>query len=192
MRLGDTPAHIARAIPVANTEVYGRAERRWLFQMASSCKVVSDGRDAKAGEQKGQRTLMARLSDTIRLVDLVCARLCHDLGGLFGTVGNALEMVAEDAGRDNEVLAFAASATSALNQRLRLMRTAWGPEVDAIKLPALIKLVTQALAARRIGIDTRWPAGGLRVSAGGCSCGAEPDHACLRLFAERRHDRGNG
>ena len=64
-------------------------------------------------------------------------------------------MVAEDAGHDNEVLAFATSAAGALTQRLRLMRAAWGPEIEAIKLPALIKLVTQALAARRIGIDTR-------------------------------------
>src|ERR1700676_5330061 len=98
---------------------------------------------------------MAQLGDTIRLLELMCARLCHDLGGLIGTVGNALEMVAEDIGRDNEVLAFASSAAGALTQRLRLMRTAWGPEIEAFKLPALVKLVTPALAARRIGIDTR-------------------------------------
>jgi len=98
---------------------------------------------------------MAQLADTIRLVELVCARLCHDLGGLIGTVGNALEMVAEDAGRDNEVLAFASSAAAALTQRLRLLRTAWGPEVDTISLPALMRLVTPALAARRVGLDGR-------------------------------------
>ncbi len=98
---------------------------------------------------------MTRLADTIRLVELVCARLCHDLGGLIGTVGNALEMVAEDTGRDTEVLAFATSATQALTQRLRLLRSAWGPEIDPITLPALIKLVTPALAARRIGVDIR-------------------------------------
>jgi histidine phosphotransferase ChpT len=98
---------------------------------------------------------MAQLAETIRLVELVCARLCHDLGGLIGTVGNALDMVAEDAGRDNEVLAFASSAASALTQRLRLMRAAWGPEVDAIGLPALVRLVTPALAARRVGLDSR-------------------------------------
>jgi histidine phosphotransferase ChpT len=98
---------------------------------------------------------MAQLADTIRLVELVCARLCHDLGGLIGTVGNALEMVAEDADRDNEVLAFASSAAKALTQRLRLLRTAWGPEADPIELPALRNLVTPALAARRIGLDIR-------------------------------------
>jgi len=98
---------------------------------------------------------MAQLGDTIRLVELICARLCHDLGGLIGTVGNALDMVTEDAGRDNEVLAFASSAANALTQRLRLMRTAWGPETEALELSALIKLVTQALTVRRVGLDTR-------------------------------------
>jgi histidine phosphotransferase ChpT len=98
---------------------------------------------------------MAELGDTMRLVELICARLCHDLGGLIGTVGNALEMVSEDAGRDNEVLAFAASAARALTQRLRLMRTAWGPAIEPMDLAALVKLVSPALAARRIGLDAR-------------------------------------
>jgi len=98
---------------------------------------------------------MADTGNTIRLVELVCARLCHDLGGLIGTVGNALTMVAEDAGPGSEVLAFATSAADALTQRLRLMRAAWGPETAAIELPALVKLVTPALMARRVGLDTR-------------------------------------
>jgi histidine phosphotransferase ChpT len=98
---------------------------------------------------------MAQLADTIRLVELVCARLCHDLGGLIGTVGNALDLLAEDTDRDNEVLAFAATAAKALNQRLRLMRVAWGPEADPITLRAFVDLVTPPLAARRIGLDTR-------------------------------------
>ena len=98
---------------------------------------------------------MAQPGETIRLVELICARLCHDLGGLIGTVGNAVDMATEDAGRDNEVLAFAASAAHALTQRLRLMRTAWGPECEPLTLPALAKLVTQALTARRVGLDTR-------------------------------------
>jgi histidine phosphotransferase ChpT len=98
---------------------------------------------------------MAQLGETIRLVELICARLCHDLGGLIGTVGNALDMVADNAGQDNEVLAFASAATNALTQRLRLMRAAWGPEAEAIKLAVLVKLVTPALTARRVGLDIR-------------------------------------
>ena len=96
---------------------------------------------------------MPDLSVTLRLVEMMCARLCHDLGGLIGTVGNAIDIVAADDGRDNEVLAFASSAARMLGQRLRLLRAAWGPETDAIRLPALIRLVTPPLAARRIDLD---------------------------------------
>ena len=44
---------------------------------------------------------MPVLSETIRLVELTCARLCHDIGGLIGTVSNAVDMVAEDADRED-------------------------------------------------------------------------------------------
>ena len=81
---------------------------------------------------------MPVLGETIRLVELICARLCHDIGGLIGTVGNAVEMVAEDGGRDDEVLAFAASAATALSQRLRLLRTAWGPHAESMTLTELV------------------------------------------------------
>ena len=90
---------------------------------------------------------------TTRLLDLVCARLCHDLGGLIGTVGNAMEMVVEDSG-DNEVVAFAATATRALTQRLRLLRAAWTGETEPWSLTALRALLLPALEARRIVLDT--------------------------------------
>jgi histidine phosphotransferase ChpT len=98
---------------------------------------------------------MPELGETLRLVEVICARLCHDLGGLIGTVGNAIDMVAEDANRDDEVLAFASSAARMLSQRLRLLRAAWGPETDPVVLPALIRLAAPPLAARRIALDTR-------------------------------------
>jgi len=98
---------------------------------------------------------MAQSADTIRLVELVCARMCHDLGGLIGTVGNALELVTEDAVQGNEIFAFASTAAKVLVQRLRLIRAAWGPETEAITKPALLAMVTPTLASRHIELDTR-------------------------------------
>ena len=98
---------------------------------------------------------MAELVETMRLVELTCARLCHDLGGLIGTASNALEMVAEDADRGNEVVAFAVSATRALTQRLRLMRAAWGPDSEVLSLSTFVDLAAPPLAMRRVGLDTR-------------------------------------
>jgi histidine phosphotransferase ChpT len=97
---------------------------------------------------------MAELGETIRLVELICARLCHDLGGLIGTLGNAVDMVADEEGRDSEVMAFAMSASRALTQRLRLMRAAWGPETDTMTVPALLALAGPPMAARRIDLKT--------------------------------------
>jgi histidine phosphotransferase ChpT len=96
---------------------------------------------------------MPELGETMRLVELTCARLCHDIGGLIGTVGNAVEMVAEDADRDDEVLAFASSAAKALTQRLKLMRAAWGPDPNSFAMSALLGLVVPPLEIRRIGVD---------------------------------------
>ena len=36
-------------------------------------------------------------SDALRLGELVCARVCHDLGGLAGTLAGALQLAQEDA-----------------------------------------------------------------------------------------------
>src|ERR1700679_75829 len=127
-----TPSQIAGAIPCPGIRAFGRRRVRRLSGPASPCNMVppdlmektvwKDRADERAG------SLMAEMGETVRLVELVCARLCHDLGGLIGTVGNAVDMVAEDIGGDSEVAAFASSAAKALAQRLRLMRTAWGPE----------------------------------------------------------------
>jgi histidine phosphotransferase ChpT len=98
---------------------------------------------------------MAELGETIRLVELVCARLCHDLGGLIGTVDNALDLAAEEGEGASEVIAFGASAAKALAERVRLARAAWGPESDPLSLDGLIDLVSAPLAARRIDLDVR-------------------------------------
>ena len=128
---------------------------------------------------------MAQLGDTIRLVELVSARLCHDLGGLIGTIGGAMEMATEEADHDDEVLAYAASAATALAQRLRLMRAAWGPETGPVPLATLVELVTPALTMRRVELDTRmmppgcvFPAPAGRVMLNlvllGCDCLPKP------------------
>jgi histidine phosphotransferase ChpT len=98
---------------------------------------------------------MAQLTDTLNLVELVCARLCHDLGGLIGTIGTAMEMVMEEADQNDEIVAFAASASKSLMQRIRLARAAWGPDVDPYELEKLVELVVPLLARQRVGLDTR-------------------------------------
>jgi histidine phosphotransferase ChpT len=96
---------------------------------------------------------MADLHQILALVELTCARLCHDLGGLIGTVGNAIDMAADDQDGGSEVLAFAASAGKALRERLRLLRAAWGPDSGTLTVPEIRELTEAPLSVRRIVLD---------------------------------------
>ena len=95
---------------------------------------------------------MTPLDMTSRLVEQAIARLCHDLSGLIGTVGNALDLLAEEV-TGNEVLAFADTASRVLTQRLRLMRTAWGPEIPAMTKTSFRVLIEEPLQSRRVTLD---------------------------------------
>jgi histidine phosphotransferase ChpT len=91
------------------------------------------------------------MDDHITLTELVCARLCHDLSGLLGSLLGTLELVAEETA-PSEALSAATDTATALTLRLRLLRAAWAgqPEpLDLIQLAALAKV----LAARRVGLD---------------------------------------
>ena len=69
-------------------------------------------------------------SDNLSLAVLVCARLCHDLGGLAGTLVGALDLAqGDDAG---EAFTIAREAADMLAARLRLLRAAWGPPSEAL------------------------------------------------------------
>jgi histidine phosphotransferase ChpT len=99
------------------------------------------------------------------LVALVCARLCHDLSGLLGSLTVTLEMASEAGemaseagemaaapGEAGEALSIANDAASALVGRLRLLRAAWAGEPEPLDLSALTALAG-GLATGRINID---------------------------------------
>src|SRR5487761_2378274 len=78
------------------------------------------------------------MPETVQLAELLCARLCHDLGGTIGILSGALEL-ARRADRDDR-LADAIEASDALSNRLRVLRAAWGPggaRLDAARLREL-------------------------------------------------------
>ncbi len=83
------------------------------------------------------------------LARLVGLRLCHDLGGVAGTVGNALEMV-DTAGP--EAVALAVEAATAMRRRLLLWRALLGGQGEAT-LGTLLALVEGQLAGGRAQAD---------------------------------------
>ncbi|MDB5375478.1 MAG: hypothetical protein JWP04_4120, partial [Belnapia sp.] len=73
-----------------------------------------------------------------RLASILCARLCHDLGGVIGGLTGTLDLVQST---DDEMMALARETAVALRQRLRLYAAAWGgptAEYDAAALAGML------------------------------------------------------
>lgn len=92
-----------------------------------------------------------------RLARLVGLRLCHDLGGVAGTVGNALELLG---GAGGEAAEIALEAATVLRRRLLLWRALLGGQGEAT-LGTLLGLLDGQLAGGRAtadaqGLDPGW------------------------------------
>jgi histidine phosphotransferase ChpT len=91
------------------------------------------------------------MDDRVRLAELVCARLCHDLSGLLGSLIGTLELLACD-GEATEAVSIAVDTAAALGRRLKLLRAAWANEAEPLDLPRLASLA-EGLANQRIALD---------------------------------------
>jgi histidine phosphotransferase ChpT len=100
---------------------------------------------------------MSGTHGALRLMELVSAQLCHDIGGLAGTLEQALPAGATC---DPDP---AKAALDALATRLRLRRAAWGPEAGAVS-PERIKLLAQGLPDR-VRVDVSALGRGILLSA---------------------------
>lgn len=85
----------------------------------------------------------------LRLTRLIGLRLCHDLGGLAGTIGNALEML-NDAGA--EAADLAGEAADMLRRRLLLWRSVLGSG-EARTLGAVLSLLKGQIAGGRAHLE---------------------------------------
>ena len=95
---------------------------------------------------------MSGASDPLRLAELVCARMSHDLGGTIGTLAGALEL-ADDPSVAAEARVLANQAAIELRQRLELQRATWGPTGGPLDLAALRTLAEGLPHARRCTIN---------------------------------------
>tara|TARA_R110000787_G_scaffold63679_3_gene143394 strand:- start:137027 stop:137659 length:633 start_codon:yes stop_codon:yes gene_type:complete len=66
------------------------------------------------------------MTDDLRLSQLVCSRLCHDLVGAAGAVNAGLEILAEMGGLDDSAMALATSSGLEMTRRLAFFRVAFG------------------------------------------------------------------
>ncbi|MBR0680548.1 hypothetical protein GXW74_08620 [Roseomonas eburnea] len=87
----------------------------------------------------------------LRLARLVGLRMCHDLGGVAGTVGNALELLG---GAGGEAADIALEAATVLRRRLLLWRALLGGQGEAT-LGTLLGLLEGQLAGGRAAADAQ-------------------------------------
>ncbi len=87
-------------------------------------------------------------SQVLSLGQLVAARLCHDLGGVAGTLGGTLDLLE---GGDPAMLELLRETAQVLRLRLRLYAASWGGAAAEMDAAALAELLQGSPAVPRVG-----------------------------------------
>jgi histidine phosphotransferase ChpT len=95
---------------------------------------------------------MTGVNEPLRLAELLCARLCHDLSGPLGALIGILEIAREEQ-PDSETLALAEDTAVELGQRLKLLRAAWGQDADDLDAARLRGFAECLSSSRRVRLD---------------------------------------
>jgi histidine phosphotransferase ChpT len=88
--------------------------------------------------------------DLLGLGRLQMARICHDLGGIAGTLGGTLDLLGGD---DPALLDLLRESAQTLRRRLRLYAAAWGGGAEAMDAGRLRELLLGAPAVPRVTFD---------------------------------------
>jgi histidine phosphotransferase ChpT len=92
------------------------------------------------------------MSGSLNLAELLCARLCHDLSGLLGSLTGVLEIAREEQAQ-SETLVVAEETAVELAQRLKLLRAAWGQDGEPMDLLQLQIFAESLSSSRRLRLD---------------------------------------
>ncbi len=95
---------------------------------------------------------MPDMNQSLRLAEMLCARLCHDLSGPLGALVGVLE-VAHEEQPNSETLSLAEGTAVELAQRLKLLRAAWGREMSDIDGDRLREFGDCLSSSRRVQLD---------------------------------------
>lgn len=98
------------------------------------------------------------MSESLRLSQLVCSRLCHDLVGAAGAINAGLEILAELGGLDDNAMELATKSGQELTRRLSFYRVSFGAGgagSGGAEVPVLRKLAHDFLADGNVQLN--WP-----------------------------------
>ena len=101
----------------------------------------------------------------LRVLQLLCSRLCHDLAGPAGAVINGIELVEEFGEADAEAMALIASSARTVSRRLQYHRVAFGlAEGAANSSDECRNLATQLLDGGKIALEWQSSEGNVALS----------------------------
>ncbi len=105
----------------------------------------------------------------LRLAQLICSRLCHDLAGVSGAIANGIELAAESSpDAAVEALALVGESARQVNARIAFFRAAFGASTPAQALADVAALAQGYLAGGPVGLaPVAGPAGAARLSSEG-------------------------
>ena len=98
------------------------------------------------------------MNHELRMAELLCTRLCHDLTGPIGAVNNGAEFLAEEGfNMQNQAVDLIVSSAFSAVSRLQFYRMAYGnvKESGEVSLADKQKLATDFFAGSKIIVD--WP-----------------------------------
>lgn len=98
---------------------------------------------------------MATVFD-LRVTELLCSRLCHDLVSPVGAVANGLELVAELGQMDDDIAKMIDDSARLAAARLRFFRSAYGLAGGRESLPTAELVELAQVRARHEGYALDW------------------------------------
>ncbi len=95
------------------------------------------------------------LSIDLRVLHLLCSRLCHDLVGPVGAINNGIELMQDfDAGIEKEALSLISESATRVSERLQFFRAAYGLATGSAATAADARgLVGGAIEANRVTLE---------------------------------------
>jgi histidine phosphotransferase ChpT len=100
----------------------------------------------------------------IRVVELLCSRLCHELVSPVGAINNGVELIEEmGAEMTDEAIGLIAHSADQASRRLRLLRLAYGAAGDTSGLKDVAQAAEAYFTGGKIKLD--WQPGRLEQAA---------------------------
>ncbi|MGH7155849.1 MAG: histidine phosphotransferase family protein [Acetobacteraceae bacterium] len=88
----------------------------------------------------------------LRLSELVCSRLCHDISGLLSALEGTLQLLDDGAGIRYDALIASVEGAKELSRRVRLLREAWA-QAEPLDAARLDELASGLPGAHRMKLD---------------------------------------